>query len=224
MAVFSFLDIHSTHGAGNTKTKAPTFQEEIYIPRSEPELSIPLKIYKSRRKTWEISLSPDLILTLRIPDTFSLSKARGLLSTKESWILKKYHAYHAMKSSPARPSTELSSVQQQALQTRYIHAAKQYFPSRTAYYAGLLGVTYGRISIRDQKTRWGSCSAKGNLNFNWRLMLAPPRVLDYVVVHELCHRKEMNHSKAFWNEVGTILPDYKELRKWLRDNGNSLIL
>lgn len=222
MAVFSFFDTRSTHGADSAKPKAPIFQEEIYVPLSEPELSIPLKIYKSQRKTWELSLSPDLTLTLRMPYAFSLSKARQLLSEKESWILKKYHTFENAQST--QPSSGLTATQQRALQMRYIEAAKQYFPCRTAYYAELLGVSYGKITIRDQKTRWGSCSAKGNLNFNWRLMLAPPRVLDYVVVHELCHRREMNHSKAFWNTVETILPDYKELRKWLRDNGNSLIL
>lgn len=222
MAVFSFFDTRSTHAVDNTSAKTTTHQEEIYVPPSEPELSIPLNIYKSQRRTWELSLLPDLTLTLRMPYTFSLSKARQLLAAKESWILKKYHALESARS--AQPSSELTTAQQRALQLRYKNAAKQYFPLRTAYYAGLLGVTYGTITIRDQKTRWGSCSAKGNLNFNWRLMLAPPRVLDYVVVHELCHRIEMNHSKAFWNTVETILPDYKELRKWLRDNGNSLIL
>ena len=85
-----------------------------------------------------------------------------------------------------------------------------------------MGVTYGRISIREQKTRWGSCSNKGNLNFNWRLILAPEEVLDYVVVHELAHRREMNHSKAFYAVVESMLPDYRRAQKWLRDNGQSL--
>ena len=75
-------------------------------------------------------------------------------------------------------------------------------------------VSYGRISIREQKTRWGSCSSKGNLNFNWRLILAPEEVLDYVVVHELAHRREMNHSKAFYAIVESVLPDIE-----LRGNG-----
>jgi predicted metal-dependent hydrolase len=88
-----------------------------------------------------------------------------------------------------------------------------------AYYAEKLGVSYGKITLRQQKTRWGSCAANGNLNFNWLLILAPPEVLDYVVVHELCHRREMNHSQAFWKEVEKILPDYRERQKWLKDNG-----
>ena len=77
----------------------------------------------------------------------------------------------------------------------------------------------GTITIREQKTRWGSCSAKGNLNFNWKLVLMPPEILDYVVVHELAHRLQMNHSAAFWAEVGKILPDYRERRQWLKVNG-----
>ena len=81
---------------------------------------------------------------------------------------------------------------------------------------------YGRISIREQKTRWGSCSSKGNLNFNWRLILAPEEVLNYVVVHELAHRREMNHSKAFYAIVESVLPDYRTARKWLRDKGQTL--
>ena len=84
-------------------------------------------------------------------------------------------------------------------------------------------VTYGRITIRDQKSRWGSCSGKGNLNFNWRLILAPEEVLDYVVVHELAHRLEMNHSVRFWGHVERVLPDYKDRRLWLRKNGDGLM-
>lgn len=85
-----------------------------------------------------------------------------------------------------------------------------------------MGVTYGRITIREQKTRWGSCSSKGNLNFNWRLIFAPEYVLDYVVVHELAHRKEMNHSKAFYAVIESVLPDYQTAKKWLKDHGHEL--
>lgn len=95
--------------------------------------------------------------------------------------------------------------------------------NRVEYFAKVIGVTYGKITIRNQKTRWGSCSSKGNLNFNCLLMLAPSEVLDYVVVHELCHRKQMNHSKAFWLEVEKVLPNYKEVRKWLKEEGSQMI-
>ena len=80
-----------------------------------------------------------------------------------------------------------------------------------------LGVTYGRITIRHQKTRWGSCSSSGNLNFNCALMNTTPEIIDYVVVHELCHRKQMNHSALFWAEVEKVLPNYKELRSALKN-------
>ena len=86
-----------------------------------------------------------------------------------------------------------------------------------------MGVTVSNITMRNQKTRWGSCSSKGNLNFNCLLMLCPEEIRDYVVVHELAHLKELNHSPDFWAQVAEILPDYKERRKWLGDNGGAMI-
>lgn len=90
-------------------------------------------------------------------------------------------------------------------------------------YAPLVGVDYGRITIRNQRTRWGSCSSIGNLNFNCLLMLFPEEVVDYVVVHELCHRKHMNHSKEFYAEVARVFPDYRRCQKWLKENGEMYV-
>lgn len=87
---------------------------------------------------------------------------------------------------------------------------------KVAFYKAQMQVEVNRMAIKEQKTRWGSCSSKGNLNFNWKLILMPECIQDYVVVHELAHRKEMNHSKAFWAVVEAVLPDYKERREWLR--------
>ncbi len=98
------------------------------------------------------------------------------------------------------------------------------FKERVEYYAPIVGVTYGRVTIRNQRTRWGSCSSKGNLNFNVALMLAPPEVLDYVVVHELCHRLYLNHSKEFWHEVERVLPGYMTQVQWLKENGELLMI
>ena len=92
------------------------------------------------------------------------------------------------------------------------------------YYAPKVGVVYGSITIRCQKSRWGSCSSKGNLSFNCLLMLAPPEIIDSVVVHELCHRKEMNHSAAFYAHVLRVFPEYWTWRRWLKENGPALLL
>jgi predicted metal-dependent hydrolase len=89
--------------------------------------------------------------------------------------------------------------------------------------APVLGVRYERIAIRDQRTRWGSCSPRGTLSFNWRLVLAPFDVLDYVVVHELCHLREPNHSPRFWRLVASRRPGWREQRRWLREHGAELL-
>lgn len=96
------------------------------------------------------------------------------------------------------------------------------FRERADHFAPILGVTYGKISVKDQRTLWGSCTPEGNLNFNWRLTLAPPEVLDYLVIHELAHRAQMNHSRRFWEVVEKACPDHKAHRKWLRKNGRAL--
>lgn len=117
---------------------------------------------------------------------------------------------------------DMTAQQKQALEKRFRQAAAEYIPARVTYYHQFTGGSFQRITIRAQKTRWGSCSSRGTLSFNWRLMLAPPRVLDYVVVHELCHLKHMDHSRNFWNAVAEIMPDYKEHKKWLKENGARL--
>lgn len=177
-------------------------------------------VIRSNRKTIALEVKPDLTVTIRVPRYMPEREIRRFLREKETWIKKhveqqrqRNERYEAQGCKPLT-NTELNELAEKAV---------AYIPQRVAYFAGQMGVTYGRITIRNQKTRWGSCSSKGNLNFNCLLMLTPPQVIDYVVVHELCHRKEMNHSKAFWNEVEQVLPDYKESREWLRDKGAMII-
>lgn len=118
--------------------------------------------------------------------------------------------------------TQAETRRLQTMEKRYKNAARAKFEARTAYFHSITGGHYTSITIRDQKTRWGSCSSTGTLSFNYRLMFAPPRVLDYVVVHELCHLTHMNHSRDFWNLVASVMPDYKIYRSWLKEHGREL--
>lgn len=105
------------------------------------------------------------------------------------------------------------------LEQWYRREARQYLWSLAEKFSQEIPCTFGTIRIKNQKTCWGSCSAKGNLNFNWRIMMAPPEIGEYLVVHELCHRLEMNHSTAFWKLVEKQIPDYRERRAWLKNYG-----
>jgi hypothetical protein len=109
-----------------------------------------------------------------------------------------------------------------AIEGWYRRQARHVFAERAAHWNTQFGYNYGRIAIRDQKSRWGSCSRQGNLNFNWRLLLAPLVVLDYIVIHELAHLKEGNHSPRFWALVAEQCPDYRDQRAWLRQHGPEL--
>lgn len=110
-------------------------------------------------------------------------------------------------------------VVKQTIATWYKKRAKEEIPKRVAYFNKQLQEEVGSIRVKEQKSRFGSCSSKRNLNFNWHLLMAPPKVMDYVVVHELCHLKHMNHGKEFWLCVEQMLPDYKKFQKWLKDYG-----
>lgn len=183
---------------------------------------LPYTLIRSSRKTCSISIDPDGQIKVRVPLRISEKEISHLLIDKRLWIITKY--LEVQEQQKRRPASDLTDVQRTALERRYIAAAKDYFPKRAAYYAQFTGGSYSRITIRDQKTRWGSCSAKGTLSFNWRLMLAPPAILDYVVVHELCHLTYMNHSASFWKKVESVYPDYRNARKWLKEHGHELVL
>ncbi|GAB6152791.1 SprT family zinc-dependent metalloprotease [Desulfosporosinus burensis] len=111
-----------------------------------------------------------------------------------------------------------------ALERWYVVQAKEFFHSRLTVYKDRLGLDFNQVRLKNQKTRWGSCSRKGNLNLNWRLVMAPTFIVDYVVVHELCHLKIMNHSEEFWQLVESIIPDYKDRKRWLKQHGIELRL
>jgi predicted metal-dependent hydrolase len=108
------------------------------------------------------------------------------------------------------------------LEAWYRFQAREIIHEKADYFARLLGVSYSDIRIKDQKSLWGSCSAKGNLNFNWHIVMAPENVLDYLIIHELCHLRFMDHSVDFWQLVESMHPTYKTARKWLKDKGGAL--
>lgn len=170
------------------------------------------QIVRSWRRTIALVVLPDGTLEVRCPMGMPESQVQHFVESKQSWVRKQLARQIPLQA--ALSERELAELTEQTRKT---------VTSRAAYFAPIMGVDYGRISIRKQKTRWGSCSSKGNLNFNCLLALVPAEVLDYVVVHELCHRKEMNHSPRFWAQVAKLIPDYKEKRKWLKDNGRALI-
>lgn len=178
-----------------------------------------VRIIRSVRKTTALKITPDGKLEVRGPYGLTGAQVQRLLTEKAQWIEKHMKRMEEQKKQRRVivPLTEeeIRSLAQQAAQV---------IPERAAFFAERIGVDYGRITIRNQKSRWGSCSSKGNLNFNCLLMLTPPEVLDYIVVHELCHRKEMNHSPKFWAEVERILPHYREQESWLRAHGAEIIL
>lgn len=124
--------------------------------------------------------------------------------------------------SPELPAAELKTKVQTYI-TRFLkNTAEQYIVPRTHQLAKHMGISFGTITLRQQKSRWGSCSSQGNLNFNWRLIHAPTEVIDYVIIHELAHRRHMDHSTAFWNLVSHYDPAYKEHRGWLKRQGMSV--
>ena len=176
------------------------------------------ELVRSDRKTCQIQVKSDGRIIVRAPRRMPEKHIERFVSEKSDWIEKVQKKLSDAKeqldgAEPLSPE-EIKRLSKEAL---------DYIPKRVEYFAPIVGVEYGRITVRNQKTRWGSCSGKKNLNFNCLLMLTNEKVIDYVVVHELCHLKEMNHSKDFWAEVERVLPDYKASRAWLKANGSAII-
>jgi len=170
------------------------------------------ELIRSRRKTLSIQIKGARVL-VRAPLHLSKAAVDGFVTEKQGWIRAKLEK-QTQQLQPPLTSEQLRVLTRQAAQA---------LPPRIAKWANRLNVQYGRITIRHQKTRWGSCSTRGNLNFNCLLMLMPPAVQDYVIVHELCHLRQMNHSAAFWALVEQAMPDYRSCRHWLKEHGDGLV-
>jgi predicted metal-dependent hydrolase len=175
------------------------------------------EIVRSGRKTLAVQILKGKII-VRAPYLATDGEIRHFLESHRAWI--ETHLERSRQRMAENAGAEkLTMAEIQALADQ----ALKVIPERVRYYAPKIGVTYGRITIRNQRTRWGSCSTQGNLNFNCLLMLTPPEVVDSVVVHELCHRKEMNHSERFYREVYRVFPEYDKWNRWLKEHGEALM-
>jgi len=183
-------------------------KEKINISGKE----IDYNLKKSKRaRNLRLTVNLDGNLTVTVPWFCSFWQARRFINKKSDWILKSVNRFK---------NREGSSLLAQAGKRDYTklkEKARLFTHSRVEKFNKYYNFNYNRISIRNQKSRWGSCSQKKNLNYNFRILLLPEDLADYIVVHELCHLKEMNHSKRFWNLVGETMPEYKVMRKRLRN-------
>lgn len=176
-----------------------------------------INIVRSNRKTITIEINSKGII-VRAPLKMHDDEIAAFLEKKKSWIdkhLQRVMEHHkALKDVKPYTMDEIQALADKALQV---------IPEKVKRYAPLIGVDYGRITIRNQRSRWGSCSSAGNLNFNCLLMELPDEVIDSVVIHELCHRKYMNHSPQFYAEIEKVFPQYKQCQKLLKENGSAVL-
>ena len=178
----------------------------------EEDRQLPVQIVYSHRRTIGFEVNSDGMAQVHCPINLSYQVLEGMLESRKKWYFEKAELMKLRKA--ALPGYSIPTPEQ--LAPEQVAEIRECFTSRVSYYAEKMKVTYGRLTIRNQKTRWGSCSSKGNLNFNYRLYFLPKELLDYVVVHELAHRIHMNHSPAFWQVVEQYCPNYRKYRQELK--------
>lgn len=186
-------------------------------------VALPCHIIFSDRKSIGIQVKEDASVQVRAPFYVSKVKIESFIQEKSDWIYQNHQKMLTRnETTTANTLTPLQKQQTEVLKKRFQNAARVHFPKRVSELQKLTGGTYTKITIRNQKTRWGSCSQTGTLSFNYRLMMAPPAVIDYVIIHELCHITHMNHSKEFWSKVASVMPDYAIHKRWLKEHGHEL--
>ncbi len=169
-----------------------------------------------RARRMRLSVSCEGAVAVTLPHGLPEHKAKHFIRQKAAWILKKIEYFHRFK-----PAVFIPDKPKHFAEHR--NRAFVFVQDRVAHFQPHYGVSYRAINIKNQKTRWGSCSRKGNLNFNYKLLFISPEVADYVIVHELCHLREFNHSPKFWRLVAETMPLYRELRRSLRHRAIRLV-
>ena len=173
---------------------------------------IEIEIVRSQRKSVSIEIRDCGKAVARIPYCLSDDELKRIINEKERWITNKCEEIKAAE----KIYTSTGATSPEMLTEDELERIKVKFVEKVRYFSGIMGVYANKITIRNQKTRWGSCSAKKNLNFNYQLYYLPDRLMDYVVIHELAHIRHMDHSKEFWAEIENYCPDYKERRDELK--------
>ena len=186
---------------------------EWSIKKADGRGEIRVSVIRSARKSLGLEVRDANTVLARIPTRVSDRELKAFVENHRSWILEKTAVMaereENRKSTPAPPPELLSKTDRMKIQLK--------IGKRVRHYCETMGVTVGYVTVKNQKTRWGSCSAKGNVNFNYQLAFLPDELLDYVVIHELAHRRHMNHSRAFWAEGEKYCPDYLERREQLKE-------
>ena len=188
---------------------------EWSIKKADGRGEIRISVIRSARKSLGLEVRDANTVLARIPTRVSDRELKAFVENHRSWILEKTEVMAEREEkrkstpTPAPPPELLSKTDRMKIQLK--------IGKRVRHYCETMGVTVGYVTVKDQKTRWGSCSAKGNVNFNYQLTFLPDKLLDYVVIHELAHRRHMNHSRAFWAEVEKYCPDYLERREQLKE-------
>ena len=187
--------------------------EELWISPDEEEIEV--EIIRSKRRSMAIQIRTDGSVVVRVPTRASDRAVKRFVSAHARWIADNRQEMFERRKKLADNPYDIPAWESLSAADKKI--AKQKIMEHVDYYANRMEIDYGSISMRNQKSRWGSCSSKGNLNFNYRLAYLPEELLDYVVVHELAHRRHMDHSAAFWEEVETYYPAYRKCRQMLND-------
>lgn len=171
-----------------------------------------MKTIRSRRRTLALEVTSEGALLVRAPHRLGDDEIRRFVEEKRPWIERQMARIARLRAQPAPPS--FSADKERA----HRECARRLFQERAEWFAKKMGLRFGKIRVSGARRRWGSCSPEGNLSFHWRLVLAPPGILDYVVVHELAHRAHMNHSPRFWAKVAEFYPEFRAARRWLKEN------
>lgn len=177
-----------------------------------------LVIHKSNRRTISLSVKDDGIVFIKAPRYVSDTIILKFTEEKHNWIEKriKEAKIKTEKTERFKSLVDKNQIKNYKEKTRMI------LTERVGYYADRFNLSHGDIRMSSAKSRWGSCSAKNGLNFNWKIFFAPPEVQDYLVAHELAHTVHRNHKKQFWNLVEKMHPDFKNSRRWLKENSHLL--